>query len=118
MNNIKTLLQGLIDKGLIKTEVRDFMLRFLTKNNLAEDISAKCIPLIMDSFAMLDLDLFINDDGLSGTYKDKVPNFLADACFYGALKDCFTKEDITRLFFLYQLLNDHIVARDSLAFKN
>lgn len=118
MDNIKMLLQGLIDNDLIKPEVRDFILWFLTKNNLAEDISAKCIPLMMDSFARLDLDLFINDDGLSGAFKDKAPRFLADACFFGALKDCFTQEDITRLFFLYQLLHDHVVARDSLVFKN
>lgn len=118
MRNIEVLFAKLVDKGLVKEDVQVFMIGFLRVEKFAGDIPLECIDMIIADFAKIDLNMFINDDGLFGWFKEKIVTLLADACYYGAKKDCFANEDITRIFFLFQLLHDNTIASNNLRFAN
>lgn len=118
MRNIELLFEKLVSNGLIKKEIQVFMIGFLRVEKLVGDIPPECIDMIIADFEKIDLNMFINDDGLFGWFKERSVTLLADACYYGAKKDCFVNEDITRIFFLFQLLHDYTTANDSLCFAN
>lgn len=119
MRNVELLFEKMVKKGLIKKEIQIFILGYLKVERFTSDIPFECINTIITSFGKLDTkNLCINDDGLSGWFEKKIVDFLSDAYYFGAKNDCFTNEDVTKIFFLFQLLHDHIYANNSLRFAS
>ena len=117
LRNIKLLFEKMVRRELMKKEIQIFILGYLQVEKYVGDVPFECIDTIIANYNKLDAKNFcIDDDGLSGWFKYKLVDFLSDAYFFGVKENCFSNEDITKIFFIFQLLHDYINANNSLRF--